>query len=105
MSRNESSTTSEQYVYIDLDKPTPWWGTSVGVLAVILIASVLIAPWLIDLDDGQPDVVANSTLQNTGSVCRPDSVGLPGIFDPTVASWSRFCEWFIAPEMNPPGEP
>lgn len=104
MSRIESGTTSEQYVYIDLDKPTPWWGTLVGVVAVVLIASVLIAPWLINLDDEQPDVVANNTLQSPSSVCRPDSSGLPGIFDPSVASWSRFCDWFIAPEMGPPGD-
>ena len=105
MSRVESGTTSEDYVYIDLDQPTPWWGTLVGVVAMSLIVAVLIAPWLINLDDGQQqDLVANGTLQNTSSVCRPDSDGLPGIFDPTVASWSRFCEWFIAPEMGPQGE-
>lgn len=104
MSRSESGTTSSDYVYIDLDTPTPWWGTLVGMIAVALIVAVLVAPWVIELDDGQPDVVANGTLQTTGSLCRPDSNGLPGIFDPTVASWSRFCEWFIAPEINPQGE-
>lgn len=104
MNRAEPGTTSDDHVYIDLDPPTPWWGTLVGVVAIILIASVLIAPWAIDLDDGQPDVVANSTFQSTGSICRPNANGLPGVFDPTVASWSRFCEWFIAPDINPQGE-
>lgn len=105
MNSEEPGTTSEDYVYIDLDQPAPWWGTLVGIIAVVFIAAVLIAPWMIELDDAQPDMVANSTFQNTNSVCRPDSGGLPGIFDPTVASWSRFCEWFIAPEVNPQGEP
>lgn len=100
MSQIESGTTSQDYVYIDLDQPTPWWGTLIGIIAVVVIASVLIAPWIIQFDDGQADVVANNSLQNTGSLCRPDASGLPGALDPTVASWSRFCEWFIAPEIN-----
>lgn len=104
MSYTESGITSESYVYIDLDQPTPWWGTLVGFIAVALIASVLIAPWVIDLGDDQTDTVTNSSLQNTSSLCRPDSSGLPGVLDPTVASWSRFCEWFIAPEIDPQGE-
>ncbi len=104
MSPVQSGTTSEEYVYIDLDQPTHWWGTLVGLIAATLIVGVLIAPWVIDLNDGQPDTVANSTLQSTGSICRPNANGLPGVFDPTVASWSRFCEWFIAPEINPQGE-
>lgn len=104
MSNVEPGATSEEFVYIDLDQPTPWWGTLVGIIAVAFIIAVLIAPWLIQLDDGQQDLVANSSLQNTNSVCRPDSDGLPGVFDPTVASWSRFCEWFIAPEISPQGE-
>lgn len=104
MNRTEASATSEDFVYIDLDQPTPWWGTLIGIIAVVLIASVLIAPWVIDLDDGQPDTVANSSLQNTSSICRPNADGIPGIFDPTVASWSRFCDWFIAPEGNPQGD-
>lgn len=97
----ESTAPPEEFVYIDLDEPAPWWASVVGGVAVILIVSVLVAPWVITWDDGQSDIVANSTLQNSGSVCRPNASGLPGLFDPTVASWSRFCEWFIAPEMNP----
>lgn len=96
---------TDDYVYIDLDEPVTWWQTLFGLVAIALIISVLVAPWMIDLDDGQANAAANSTLQNTRSVCRPDSSGLPGVFDPTVASWSRFCEWFIDPQVNRPGEP
>lgn len=105
MEHTDVGTTSEKYTYIDLDKPTPWWGTLVGLIAAIIIASVLIAPWIITFNDGKSNTVASGTLQNTGSVCRPNASGLPGVFDPTVASWSRFCEWFIAPELEPQGEP
>lgn len=105
MSRVEAGSTSNDYVYIDLDEPTPWWSSLIAVVAVILLATVLAAPWVINLDDGQTDIVANGTLQNSRSVCRPDASGLPGLFDPTVASWSRFCEWFIAPELNPQNGP
>lgn len=105
MSSVKSSKSKDEYVYIDLDDPSRWWQTLIGVIAVVLIATVLVAPWAIDLDDDQPEVVANATLQNTGSVCRPNASGLPSIFDPSVASWSRFCEWFIDPQVNPPGEP
>lgn len=104
MSNDDARQPTEDYVYIDLDDPSPWWSSVVGAAAIILIAIVLVAPWAIDLDDGQPDVVANSTLQNTGSVCRPDASGLPGFFDPSVASWSRFCDWFIDPQLNPSGD-
>lgn len=104
MSSVESSRANEEYVYIDLDEPSRWWQTLIGLIAVVLIASVLVAPWIIDLDD-QPETVANNALQNTSSICRPDASGLPSIFDPSVASWSRFCDWFIDPQVSPPGEP
>lgn len=104
MSIVKPETAPEELVYIDLDEPVPWWSTLVGVVAIVLIALVLIAPWVISLEDDQPNTVANSTLQNTSTVCRPDSSGLPNILDPSVASWSRFCEWFIAPELNPRGD-
>lgn len=105
MSSLESRQPTDDYAYIDLDEPTRWWQGLIGFIAIVLIATVLVAPWVIDLDDGQPDVVANSALQNTSSVCRPDASGLPAFFDPSVASWSRFCDWFIDPQLNPPGEP
>lgn len=104
MSQEQSATTTDDFVYIDLDEPTPWWSSLVGIIAVILITSVLVAPWVITWDD-EPEAVASNALQNSGSMCRPNASGLPGVFDPTVASWSRFCEWFIAPELTPPNGP
>lgn len=104
MSSVESSRAQEEYVYIDLDEPTRWWQSFIGVIAIVLIATVLAAPWVTDLDDGQSESVANAALQNTSSICRPDSSGVPSLFDPTVASWSRFCEWFIDPQINQPGD-
>lgn len=105
MSSAQPEQAAEEYVYIDLDEPTRWWSALVGVIVIALIASVLVAPWVIELDDDQQENVANQTLQNTSTLCRPDSSGLPGIFDPSVASWSRFCEWFIDPPSNTPGDP
>lgn len=102
MSSIESGESPDGLVYIDLDEPTPWWASVVVAIAIVLTASVLVAPWVVNLDDDQQTTVANSTLQNTSSVCRPDADGLPSLLDPTVASWSRFCEWFIAPELAPP---
>ncbi len=97
-----SQSKPDEFVYIDLDTPSPWWASVAGAVAVILIAAVLVAPWAIDWSDETPHQVANSTLQRSGSLCRPNSAGLPGVFDPTVASWSRFCEWFINPESDTP---
>lgn len=90
-------TQQDDLVYIDLDEPRRWWVTIVGFVAVIVILCVLVGPWMINLDGSEPESLANAALQNSGSVCRPDSSGIPGFLDPTVASWSRFCEWFIAP--------
>lgn len=101
MSSTSSRAPSEEYVYIDLDDRAPWWTSMAGAIAAILIVGVLMAPWLIDLDGDQPESVASSTLQNSGSLCRPDASGVPAFLDPSVASWSRFCEWFIAPGMEP----
>lgn len=100
----ESRQSKEEFVYIDLDDPSRWWQTLIGAIVVVLIAGVLVAPWLIDLDNSQPNAVANAALQNTSSICRPNASGLPSVFDPTVASWSRFCEWFIDPQINQPGD-
>lgn len=87
----------DDLVYIDLDEPTQWWATLIGIVAIALIAAVLIGPWLIDTGSDHPESLANTALQNTGSVCRPDASGVSNLLDPAVASWSRFCEWFIAP--------
>lgn len=84
-------------VYIDLDDRRPWWMSLVGIVAVVVIAAVLVAPWVLDLGVDESDKIVSNTFQNSGSVCRPDASGLPTILDPTVDSWSRFCEWFIAP--------
>lgn len=100
MSSATDNSTIDDCVYIDLDEPSRWWISLVGIVAAVLIASVLIAPWLIEIDSQQSDAIANTTLQNSGTICRPNAEDVPNIFDPTVASWSRFCEWFIAPESN-----
>lgn len=94
--------TTEECVYIDLDEPTPWWASLVGIVAVVLIAGVLVAPWVIDIGNEPPDQIANNTLQSSSNVCRPNSEGVPGFFDPTMASWNRFCEWFIDPGNDAP---
>ena len=95
--------TKDEYVYIDLDRPTHWWNSLIGVVALVLIVGVLIAPWVIDLDDEtNNNSLANTTLQSSSSVCRPNNAGLPSFFDPTVASWSRFCDWFIEPDADTP---
>lgn len=104
MSSVESRQKPDDYVYIDLDEPRKWWSSLVGLVAIILIATILVAPWMIDLGTDQPDQVANNALQSSGSICRPDSSGLPQLLDPTVASWGRFCEWFIDPPTGPAGE-
>ena len=102
MSPIASQTKTDDFVYIDLDAPSPWWASVAAAAAAILIVAVLIAPWAIDWDSESPGQVANNTLQNSGTLCRPNSSGLPGVFDPTVASWNRFCEWFINPDTDTP---
>lgn len=102
MAQRRPQTAQHDFVYIDLDEPSPWWASTVAVVAVALIVVVLIAPWMIDWDDGPTSQVAAGTLQGTSSVCRPNSVGLPSFLDPTVASWNRFCEWFVEPGGDTP---
>lgn len=97
---DHANTEPDGLVYIDLEEPAPWWRSLVGLVVAILIALVLVAPWVIDRADHPADVVAHTALQTTNSVCRPNSSGLPGILDPTLASWGRFCEWFIAPDTD-----
>lgn len=96
-----SGTTHDEYIYIDLDDPTPWWWLIATVIAAVLIVAVLIAPWVIELDNTSPEPAsATAPLQNATSICRPDSSGVPDVFDSSLASWNRFCEWFIAPELE-----
>lgn len=106
MSSAKPEPSVDAYDYIDLDEPTRWWSSLIGLVVIVLIAAVLVAPWVIELDDGTPANIPNPAVQNSTSICRPDSSGLPGIFDPSVASWGRFCEWFIDPPTNnTPGDP
>ncbi len=95
-------TTQQDFVYIDLDDPSPWWASTVVAVAIALIVAVLIAPWMIDWDEGATSPVTAGTLESTSSVCRPNSTGLPSFLDPTVASWNRFCEWFVEPGTDNP---
>lgn len=102
MGESTSHSTQHEFVYIDLDDPSPWWASVVGVVAIALIVAVLIAPWMINWDDGSTGQVTAGTLDGTSSVCRPNSTGLPSFLDPTVASWNRFCEWFVEPGVKNP---
>lgn len=102
MAEGSSPTAPQEFVYIDLDEPSPWWASMVGVVAVALIVAVLVAPWMIDWEDDSTAHVADGTLQGTSSVCRPNSAGLPTFLNPTVASWNRFCEWFVEPGADSP---
>lgn len=104
MNQLQPDTTMDNLKYIDLDDPRSLWATLFGALAIIVIIAVLIAPWTIDWssDDSDSVVTSATTRQSTGSVCRPDASGLPTWVNPTVASWGRFCDWFIAPEIESP---
>lgn len=102
MAQTTSESTTEDYVYIDLDRPSHWWSSLIGAIAIVLIVGVLVAPWAIDWSDPSPTDVSGNGLQGSGGVCRPDNSGLPGFFDPSLASWSRFCDWFIEPDTDSP---
>lgn len=97
MDSTTSQPVADDCVYIDLDDRHHWWMSIVGIVAAVVIVAILAAPWVVDLGGDNSDEIVTNTLQNSGSVCRPDSSGLPTILNPTVDSWSRFCEWFIAP--------
>lgn len=102
MAQISPDSTTNDYVYVELDKPSPWWSSLIGVIAIVLIVGVLVAPWAIDWTNDSSNNVANNTLQSSSSVCRPNNAGVPGFFDPTIASWNRFCEWFIEPDVDAP---
>lgn len=93
---------SRELVYVDLDTPRRWWASILGLVAGAMIVAVLVAPWMINWDDGEPNTAANNAMQTTSSVCRPDNSGIPSLLNPTVASWSRFCEWFVEPGIDNP---
>lgn len=97
MDSSTTQTTTDEYVYIDLDERNQWWIPIAIVIAATLVIAVLVAPWAIDLDSNQSDAPGNTTVQANSTICRPDSTGVPALFDPTLDSWSRLCEWFIAP--------
>lgn len=102
MAQVRQETAEDEYVYIELDRPSHWWNSVIGIIAIVLISGVLVAPWMINLDDETNGNVARNTLQSSSTVCRPNSTGLPTFLDPTVASWSRFCDWFIDPDVGAP---
>ena len=88
------------YEWIELDDKPHWWTSLLALVGAIAIATVLIAPWIVDLDTAEPTVSA-STQRSSQSYCRPQSGDLPRFLNPSVASWTQFCEWFIEPNVEP----
>lgn len=88
-----------EFNWIELDDRPPKWGSLAALLAVIAILIVLVAPWMVQLNTEDSAMVA-SPERATTSVCRPETDGLPRFLNPSIASWNRFCEWFIEPGNN-----
>lgn len=91
------SPATNNHVYIDLDDPPQWWMPILSAVLVLLMVAVIVAPWFVDLDD---DEATNTPLPGTSSLCRPNTQDLPAVFNPSVSTWTRLCEWFIAPETE-----
>ncbi|MCO5215577.1 MAG: hypothetical protein M9953_04795 [Thermomicrobiales bacterium] len=96
------SQTPASYTYIDLDDPPSWWSTVLLALLGLVMAAVIIAPWFVDLGDDDTLPQAANTLQTGGTLCRPNTDGLPNLLNPSIGSWTRLCEWFIEPELSNP---
>jgi hypothetical protein len=101
----------EHSTIIELDDPTPRGMRIMTALVIVLVALLIIAPFVIDdgassndLPSGpQPAVQATQP-----EVCRP-SVDVPSVLDPVAGfalpSWMRLCDWFIGPVITDPGAP
>lgn len=90
---------AEDFTWIDLDEPAPWWRSLVVIAVVAALVTVLVAPWFISLENEQPNVTLQSN-ETTNSYCRPSTDGVPNLLNPSLASWSRFCEWFLEPNVD-----
>lgn len=90
---------SNEFTYIELDDKMPWWTSVVALIAVIAIVAVLVAPWVVNLDNEENSVAASVQSQSS-SYCRPEANDLPRFLNPTMASWNRFCEWFVEPNIE-----
>lgn len=86
---------TDDHDYIDLDDPPHWWAPVLSALTILLLVAVIIAPWFVSIGDEEP---VPTPMPGTNTLCRPNFADLPSLFNPTVYTWSRLCEWFIAPE-------
>lgn len=94
--------TPANYTYIDLDDPPSWWARLfLGVMG-LLMAAVIIAPWFVDLGEVGAPSTSTGSIQSGGTLCRPNTDGLPELLNPSIGSWTRLCEWFIEPELDNP---
>lgn len=99
---------SQEPLFIDLDDPAPRWFRCCGVLAVILVVGLMIAPWAIDTEaqptppEGQP---AQTRTVEYAAICQP-TVDFPAFAEPAVSmalpGWMRLCDWFADPSTAPP---
>lgn len=100
--RMSETQTSANYTYIDLDDPPSWWARLLLGILVLLMAAVIIAPWFMDLGETDTAPAQANSIQSGGTLCRPNTDGLPNLLNPSIGSWTRLCEWFIEPELDNP---
>lgn len=108
-------TSRQETIIIELDDPTPRWFRYGAIAITLVIAALVVAPWVIDVDTTS-DVDANQPQQQVQSngyapVCQP-TLDIPSFAEPAASmalpSWMRLCDWFAQPVGNPiivPTEP
>lgn len=99
MSETQSSA---NYTYIDLDDAPSWWARLLLGVMGLLMAAVIIAPSFVDFGEADAPPTQTNTIQSGGTLCRPNTDGLPNLLNPSIGSWTRLCEWFIEPELDNP---
>lgn len=103
----DMQTPRHEPMIIELDDPTPRWFRWGAILVAVVIAALVIAPWLIDVDTStDADASQTQQVQSSGyaPVCRP-RLDFPSFAEPAasvaIPSWMRLCDWFAEPAGQP----
>jgi hypothetical protein len=94
-------------IIIELDEPTPRWFRWGALVMTLVIVTLVLAPWIIEIDkpeEADASQTQPSRADTSSPVCQP-TLDLPSFAEPAASvalpSWMRLCDWFIEPGTQP----